>query len=208
MKVLVPVLLLGSCFSQSQSNSQNEITARVIARTEKRVFKVGEPIKVEIRLENSAPTESGKTPFYISKSLQQAGGGVAGFHAVIKDSNGRDYGRCGAGDVWPADTPPDEQILRESFFLLGSDAFVGKIFYLDCNLPSIPGRYIIQSYYSPQDYRVPRFSRNKNLDYPVLDRAIYSADISITLVGSSTPSEKSQPKAEISPKKARPKPRS
>jgi hypothetical protein len=128
-------------------------------------------LKVEITMQSHdfAPSDKigfrailineGKKAVYIAKSWEYSGGGIAGFHANVKQLSGKPpNGGCSvAGDRgFFNESRPAAQILREDFVLLAPNAFVGFDGALpDCS-PMSPGTYEITAKYSASDWNTPQ----------------------------------------------------
>ena len=176
MKVLCSFLLLSICIAQAPTPKPWK--AQVTAILSKSSFQPSEPIKVRLQLENT-----GLTSFYISRNFGGAGGGIAGFYSRIEDEKGKSAETClRAGDVWPADDRPAQQILKESYILLAPGEFVGVSGEISSCPPTKPGTYTITAYYSPQDFRQKRVENIPNRDFLVLDAVVHAPTVTFKIL--------------------------
>ena len=139
-------------FSQGQE-AQEVIPlphARVELTLDKKIYGRREVWKFRATLVNTDPRG-----FYISKSFQEAGGGVAGFYIAVSQLSGKKDGSgCSThvGDAFRAtETRSPEQILKEDYFPLQPGGFVGwSSEYSPCNVNS-RGEYEITAEYFTSD---------------------------------------------------------
>ncbi len=146
-------------------------------------------VKVEITMQKNDFTPSDKIGFrailinqgtkavYIARSWESSGGGIAGFHANVKQlSVPRPNGGCttiGDRGIY-TETRPAEQILREDFVLLSPNSFVGYDGALhDCGPMSI-GTWEIKVEYDTTDWNMPKVVSLGDAEKGVLTGTIQS----------------------------------
>jgi len=158
LSVLGPALILAalSCATNAQvgpvEKKSTLQTLRVEIKPNKNVYVADEPVLFTAILRNA-----GNGPVYISKNFSQAGGGIAGFYINVKQLTGKPSGKkcVAAGDRYPNESRPAEQVLREDYLLLPPGAMVGveAQFFTGCVVRN-PGVYEATAVYSAQDMNV------------------------------------------------------